>query len=223
MSVNHYDAFDPTPYRTHQRTLGYLRPGERVLEVGCSSGALTEQIRAMGCVVVGVEQRPEAAAMAMRFCESVLVGNIEHMLLDLEPSSFDVLLLIDVLEHLVDPVSTLRRLVPLLRPSGRIVVALPNVAHWSIRLRLLSGRFDYEDSGIMDKTHLHFYTLRTAREMLERAGLAILEIDIVPDVPLLRYKGRLALVNYRLAHVLPNLFSTEALFVGRPSRTVSSP
>ena len=77
--------------------------------------------------------------------------------------------------------------------------------------------------SILDKTHLHFYTLKTAREMLERAGLAILEIDIVPDVPLFRYKGRLALVNYRLAHVLPNLFSTEALFVGRPSRTVSSP
>ena len=221
--MNHYDAFDPTPYRIHQRTLDSLRSGERVLEVGCSSGALTERIRALGCVVVGVEQRPEAAAKAMRFCESVLVGNIEHMPLDLKPSSFDVLLLIDVLEHLVDPVSTVRRLVPLLRPSGRVVVALPNVAHWSIRLRLLRGRFDYEESGILDRTHLHFYTLKTARNMLERAGLAILEIDIVPDVPFLRYKRRLASVNYRLAHVLSSLFSTEALFVGRPSRTVSSP
>lgn len=212
----HYDAFDPTPYRTHMRALGYLRPGERVLEIGCSSGALTEHIQAKRCSVVGVESRVDAAEKARTFTERTLVGNVETMRMDLEPASFDVLLLLDVLEHLVDPVAALKRLLPLLRPSGRIIVALPNVAHWSIRLRLLRGRFDYEESGILDRTHLHFYTLRSARSMLESGGLMILEEDIVPDVPLLRYRPAIARLNYKVARLLPHLLSTEVLFVGRP-------
>jgi 2-polyprenyl-3-methyl-5-hydroxy-6-metoxy-1,4-benzoquinol methylase len=214
--MGHYDAFDPTPYRTHHRTLGFLRPESRVLEIGCASGALTEHIQALGCTVVGVERDPEAAEEARSFCERTLVGDIEVMPLDLEASSFDFLLLIDVLEHLVDPKAALRRLLPFVRPSGRVVVALPNVAHWSVRLRLLFGRFEYEESGILDRTHLRWYTLATARMMLEEAGLKDLEADIVPDVPVLRYKPRLARLNYEVARVLPNLFATESLFVGRP-------
>ncbi len=217
-----YENFDPTPYRTHRRTLEFLSPGERVLEVGCGSGALTEHIQAMGCKVVGVERRPEAAERARRFCEEVVMGAVEAVSLDYPLHSFDVILLIDVLEHLVDPVKTIYRLRPLLKPEGRILIALPNVAHWSIRFRLMFGRFDYEDSGILDRTHLHFYTLRTARQLVESAGLEILKWDIVPDVPLLRFRSRLAKANYRIAHLLPNLLSTEALFVARPRREASA-
>ncbi len=214
--MGHYEVFDPIPYRTHRRTLGFLRPGSRILEIGCASGALTERIEAMGCTVVGVEREPDAAAKARRFCEDVLVGDVADMPLDLEPASFDFLLLIDVLEHLVHPKAAVRRLLPFVRPRGHVVVALPNVAHWSVRARLLFGRFDYADTGLLDRTHLRFYTPETARAMLEEAGLKDLESDIVPDVPLLRYKPRLARLNYQVARLRPNLFATEALFVGRP-------
>ena len=214
--MGHYEVFDPLPYRAHRRTLGFLRPGSRVLEIGCANGALTERIQAMGCTVVGVEREPEAAEKARRFCEDVLVGDVGDMPLDLEPASFDFLLLIDVLEHLVHPKAVVRRLLPFVRPQGHVVVALPNVAHWSVRARLLFGRFDYEDTGLLDRTHLRFYTPDTARAMLEEAGLKDLESDIVPDVPLLRYKPRLARLNYHVARLRPNLFATEALFVGRP-------
>ena len=200
------------------RTLAYLRPGDRVLEVGCSSGALTERIAAMGCQVTGIEVRPEAAAKARKFVEQVLVGDVATMPLPLAPSSFDAILLIDVLEHLGDPTGALRRLFPLLREGGRIVVAIPNVAHWSVRLRLLVGRFDYEDSGILDRTHVRFYTRETARAMLEEAGLEIQETDLVPDVPLLRFKRALVEANYRVASLLPGLFSAEFFFVGTPTR-----
>ncbi len=213
-----YETFDPTPYRTHRRTLEFLSPGERVLEVGCGSGALTEHIQTLGCTVVGLEKRPEAAEKARPFCEEVVVGDIEAISLDFPPLSFDVILLIDVLEHLVDPNATIHRLHPLLKPTGRFLVALPNVAHWSVRLRLLFGRFDYEESGILDRTHLHFYTLRTAMELLEQSGLEIQETDIVPDVPLLRFKRRLTMANYRVANLLPNLFATEVIFAAKPKQ-----
>ena len=214
--MGHYEAFDPTPYRAHQRTLGFLRPGARVLEIGCASGALSERIQAMGCAVVGVERDAEAAQKARAFCEEVFVGDVEVMDLPLERASFDFLLLIDVLEHLVHPRAAVRRLRPFLSPDGRAVVALPNVAHWSVRARLLMGRFDYEDTGLLDRTHLRFYTPETARVMLEEAGLKDLQEDIVPDVPLLRYKPRLARLNYQVARLRPTLLATEALFVGRP-------
>jgi len=83
----------------------------------------------MGCQVTGIEVRPEAAEKARRFVERVLVGDLATMPLPLPPSSFDAILLIDVLEHVVDPVEALRRLFPFLREGGRIVVAIPNVAH----------------------------------------------------------------------------------------------
>ncbi len=205
------------------QTLASLHAGERVLEVGCSSGALTQRIQALGCTVVGIESRPDAAETAKAYCEQVLVGDVERMPLDLPAESVDVILLLDVLEHLVDPVAAIRRLLPFLRPSGRILVALPNVAHWSIRGQLLRGRFTYTDSGILDRTHLHLYTLTTARELLEAAGLDILEADLVPDIPLLRYKRLFTELNYRIAKLLPNLFSTESFFVTRPKGTASSP
>jgi 2-polyprenyl-3-methyl-5-hydroxy-6-metoxy-1,4-benzoquinol methylase len=213
--MGHYDTFDPVPYRTHRRTLELLHAGERVLEVGCSSGALTEHVKALGCAVVGVERRPKAAAQARSFAEDVVVGDIEEMPLPWAASSFDVILLLDVLEHLVNPSATVRRLLPLLKPAGRVIVAVPNVAHWSIRFRLLCGRFDYEDSGILDRTHLHLYTMRTARNMLTEGGLELIAEDIVPDFPFLRYRPRWARANYNLARLLPGLLSTELLFIGR--------
>lgn len=221
--MGHYDTFDPSPFGTHRRSLGYLRPGQRVLEVGCSSGALTERIQALGCPVVGIERDAESAAKARPFCESVLVGDVESMPFGLPPASFDALLLLDVLEHLVDPAAAIRRLLPYVRPSGRIIAAIPNVGHWAIRWHLLRGRFDYEESGILDRTHLHFYTRAAARVLLEASGIEVLEEDVVPDVPLLRHKPRLARLNYRVARALPTWLSTETIFVGRPRRTVSSP
>ena len=221
--MGHYDTFDPTPYRTHRQTLGRVNPGERVLEVGCSSGALSEKLQAKGCSVVGIESRLEAAVEARGFCEDVLVGDVERMPLPLPAASFDTILLLDVLEHLVDPPAATRRLLPFLRPGGRFIIALPNIAHWSVRFQLLVGRFEYGDSGILDRTHLHFYTHSSALEMLRRCGLEVTEWDIAPDVPLLRFKRRLEGANYRVARLLPGLLSTELLFVARPTGPAASP
>ncbi len=217
------DLYDDMPYLTRLQIVGRLRPGERVLDVGCGNGELSRLMTVNGCRVVGIELVPEKAEKARASCETVLVGNVETMPLPLEPGSFDALVFSNVLEHLLEPVATLRRLMPFLRPGGRALVDLPNVAHWGIRLRLLRGRWDYEDAGILDRTHLRFYTRKTGREMVRQAGLEIVEEDIIPDVPLFRYKRRLATLNYRIARLLPNLLSTEMLFVARPTGSSASP
>jgi methionine biosynthesis protein MetW len=212
---------DEMPHLTRQQIVSRLRSGERILDVGCGNGEIARLMKERGCAVIGIELAPEKAAKARAYCEEVLVGNVESMPLPFEPQSFDVLVLSNILEHLRDPVATLHRLAPLLRPGGRALVDLPNVAHWGIRLRLLRGRWDYEDAGILDRTHLRFYTRKTAREMLDQAGFEVLEDDIIPDVPLFRYKRRWALINYLLARLRPNLLSTEMLFVVRPRGTTA--
>lgn len=204
------------------QTLSRVQPGERLLEVGCSNGALSEQLQTRGCRVVGIEVRADAAEKARAFCEEVAVGDVERMPLPWAPASFDAILLLDVLEHLVDPAAATRRLLPLLRPGGRLIIALPNVAHWQVRFRLLRGRFDYEDSGILDRTHLHLYTAKSARALLAQSGLQVVDEDIVPDVPLLRYKRRVARANYKLGRLLPGLLSTEILFVAKPTGSAAS-
>jgi 2-polyprenyl-3-methyl-5-hydroxy-6-metoxy-1,4-benzoquinol methylase len=85
----------------------------------------------------------------------------------------DVALCLDVLEHLRDPVAALRLVAGRLREGGMVIVSLPNVAHGSVRLRLLAGRFDYTSAGILDRTHLHLYTRRTAQELVRAADLEI--------------------------------------------------
>ena len=93
---------------------------------------------------------------------------------------FDVILFGDVLEHLTDPETVLARFVPYLEESGRVIVSLPNVAAWTVRLGLLAGRFDYQPSGILDETHLKFFTLQSAKALVQKAGLELLQCELNP-------------------------------------------
>lgn len=170
-------------YRAHAKLLAAVGQGNRVLDVGCSSGYLAEPLAARGNTIVGIELDPNAARVAEAFCERVLVGNAETMELPFEPGSFDVVLCGDVVEHLRDPIATLARLRPLLRAGGRLVLSTPNVANWAIRLSLLGGRWRYTDRGILDRTHTHLFTRRTLAEALEAAGYRVERIDFTVPAP----------------------------------------
>jgi SAM-dependent methyltransferase len=152
--------------------------GSRVLEIGCNTGYLSHALISAGNSVSAVELDPEAAAVARNSGIQVICGDIEDSsVLRSLGANFDVLLLMDVLEHLRDPLVALRSLRTLLRPGGRVLITGPNVAYWAVRKNLLLGRWRYEDAGIMDKTHLHFYTESTWGALVEEAGFRAIDIS----------------------------------------------
>lgn len=142
-----------------------------ILEVGCSSGYVGATFTAKGHRVTGVEPDPAAADAARAVLDEVFTGGIGDFLDAAEGRRFDALLFGDVLEHLADPAATLRRCAQLLAPDGRVGISLPCATHGSIRAMLLGGRWDYGDYGLLDRTHLRFFSRQGAMELLAAAGL----------------------------------------------------
>ena len=147
----------------------------RVLDVGCGAGATgTELLRSGRATAIdGIELSPEVAARTVGY-ERVVVGDVASV--DRSPlrSDYDTMLCNDVLEHLVDPWSVLRTLVAdHLRPGGTALVSLPNIQCAEVVAPLIGGRFDYADHGILDRTHLRFFTASTGRSLLVEAGLEL--------------------------------------------------
>ncbi|PYQ48531.1 MAG: hypothetical protein DMF59_15725 [Acidobacteria bacterium] len=143
------------------------RTGKDVLDVGCGFATTSQFIQARGNRVIGIESNAEAVAVARTRIADVIEADLQNA-----PSlgKFDTIIFADVLEHLAWPVGILKKYADLLKPEGTIIVSLPNVGLWSVRLGLLFGRFRYQDSGVLDRTHLRFFTRRSAIEMLRSAG-----------------------------------------------------
>jgi GT2 family glycosyltransferase/2-polyprenyl-3-methyl-5-hydroxy-6-metoxy-1,4-benzoquinol methylase len=146
-----------------------------VLEVGPAQGYMTKVLQRRGCRVTGIEIDPVAAQEAAQYCERMIVGDIESLSFrrTFRKKRFDVVIYGDVLEHLVDPSRVLAETATLLKPGGRVIASIPNVAHGSVRLSLLAGQFRYTDTGILDNTHLRFFTKETIRELFQDAGYRI--------------------------------------------------
>jgi O-antigen biosynthesis protein len=147
---------------------------KRVLDVGCASGYFARALAERGCRVSGVEFDVEAAEQARPALEQLVVGDLEQLDLvaELGAGGFDVVVFGDVLEHLRDPLPVLRQARELLAPGGYVVISIPNVAHGAVRLLLLQGRFDYRPTGLLDSTHLRFFTRANLEALLRDAGLA---------------------------------------------------
>jgi methionine biosynthesis protein MetW len=148
----------------------------RVLDVGCGAGALGGALRAeRGIEVMGLEISADAAAHARERLDAVIEADLDQLEeLPFERRSFDAMVFGDVLEHLHDPHRLLRALRPWLADGGALVCSIPNVGHWSVVLPLLTqDRWPYADAGLLDRTHVHFFTLAEADLMLRECGFAI--------------------------------------------------
>lgn len=164
----------PTP--KNSKLLALVGESKKVLEVGCALGFQTRSLTEIQhCAVTGVEIDPEAAEHARQYCERLLVGNIEIIDLKsaLDDEQFDVITFADVLEHLRDPASVLRKVRPFLRPGGYLVASIPNIAHSSVIYELARGRFKYRSLGLLDETHIHFFTRQSIYDTFEAAGYQI--------------------------------------------------
>ncbi len=161
------------------RALGRPRT---VLDVGCGRGQNGELAHAKGAHVVGIEAWAPSAAAARARLDEVIEADIEHddAARRLGDRRFDLVLFGDVLEHTRDPRAVIARFLPFLEDGGHVIVSLPNVAAWTVRLGLLAGRFEYARSGILDETHLRFFTRKTAQRLVEQSGLELLWVGLNP-------------------------------------------
>lgn len=164
---------------TAARFLRLVGREKAVLEMGCSSGTQTRILKEqLGCRVTAVEINPEAARIAQRYAEKILVGNIEQIDFnrELAGQSFDVVTFADVLEHLYDPAGTLRQIKPFLKPDGCIVATVPNFTHAAIAFEMANGRFEYRKTGLLDDTHIRFFSRSGVFQTFERAGFHVVDL-----------------------------------------------
>jgi len=180
MSASKYDTdVDPASETSHAQMLRLVGSNKRVLDVGCASGYLARCLREQGCRVSGVEVDPEAAAEAAPVLDEVVVGDLEQLDLPAEfaGKTFDVIVFGDVLEHLRDPLPVLRSVRDLLSPGGAVVISVPNIAHADVRLALLQGKFSYRPVGLLDTTHVRFFTRDSLRAFLRDAGFVAVDVQ----------------------------------------------
>jgi 2-polyprenyl-3-methyl-5-hydroxy-6-metoxy-1,4-benzoquinol methylase len=161
-------------YGAHELILREVPPGSRVLDVGCATGYLAESLRATGCRAWGIDKDAEAVSIAAGSYEEAHVVDLEESdELPLAEGFFDVVLCADVVEHLRSPERGLRLVRRYLAPHGLLIVSVPNVAHFSVRIPIIFGRFEYAPSGILDVTHARLFTFATARRLVENAGFDV--------------------------------------------------
>jgi len=169
---------------SHVLAIGRVPANSRVLDLGVADGSVAAILNDMGCQVWGVELDPEAAEAARSVCQEVVVADLNTLELaeHFGEQQFDVVLMLDILEHLSDPATVLGRVKPVVAEGGWGIVSLPNVAHLSVRLALLNGRFSYTEMGLLDRTHLRFFTRASIEELFDSADLVI--ESLVPINPI---------------------------------------
>ena len=222
------------------------RSGASILDVGCGYATTSERLRRLGNHVTGIESSAQAVTVATKRLDEVVSADLqdfEGVAAALGARLFDCIVFADVLEHLAWPEEVLKTYVRHMAPGGFVLVSLPNVGLWSVRLSLLAGRFEYADTGILDRTHLRFFTRRSARRLIERAGLRVARHTynpgiVRPFVPLVKkmmknqdnpdpgailesrpyraYLKTLYPIERAIAAVLPGALAFQMVFEARP-------
>ncbi|MGZ8868200.1 MAG: class I SAM-dependent methyltransferase [Thermoanaerobaculia bacterium] len=149
-----------------------VRSNATVLDVGCGYATTSARLRALGNHVTGIESSGQAVEVAKGRLDEVIAADLQDVAA-IGNRRFDCIVFADVLEHLPWPAEVLKAYLRFLAPGGSVIISLPNVGLWSMRLSLMSGRFEYGDTGVLDRTHLRFFTKRSARRLIEEAGLRI--------------------------------------------------
>ena len=214
-------------YSSHSVILSLLPPhgSGRVLDVGAAHGYLGAELEKRGFRVTGIEGDAALARSAAERCSEVFHADLDGPLPELT-GTFDYILYGDVLEHLRDPLRVLRAFNRVLQRDGVVIISVPNVANIYVRLQLMMGRFEPADRGILDRTHLHFYTRKSFLRLVDDAGLQATKVSATPiPLPLVvpeKLQGRtfaaMHQVNAWMARAWPTLFGYQFVAVTRPRR-----
>lgn len=172
----------PEYFQGHRSDVADLVPKEcsRVLDVGCGYGGLGRSLRARGVAqVFGIELNPDAATHLSGVYTDYWIGDVEHVSLSADMAPFDCIAFADVLEHLRDPWGAMAQYIERLKPGGYVVASIPNVRNIALLYNLIvRGRWHYEDSGLLDRTHLRFFTRGEIMELFAAAGL---DVELVSE------------------------------------------
>ncbi|MBN1617752.1 class I SAM-dependent methyltransferase [Candidatus Dojkabacteria bacterium] len=188
----------------------WVAESTRIIDMGCDSGSLCKLLKEnKKCEVYGLEINKSVAQKAQKICKKVWTNSLdEDITFDLIKEKFDYVIFADVLEHTVNPSRILMNTKKILNPNGEILISIPNIAHQSIRLELLNGSFDPELTGILDNTHLHYFTLKSFSDILKESGYIIVEKKYVErDVPREIIKSMLENVGLKISSRFVNKLS----------------
>ena len=182
---------------------------QRVLDAGSGNGFLANELAKNGMNVVAVEKKHTQLNQTHLSQIEYLEGDIEKV--DFNTlGKFDVVIAGDVIDHLIDPANFIERCRNILNTNGRLILSVPNVAHWSVRLNLVFGRFPRRDRGILDKTHLHFYTQESIKNLLKEKGFGIKKLEVTPiPLPLISplfEKNHILFLFHRINFWITSLF-----------------
>lgn len=172
-----------------KKLLDLVQSDTMVVDFGCASGYFARLLQTKNCKIVGVEINEEAAQLAKQFCQTVIIADLDfNSVSEILPSNtFDVAVFGDVLEHLRNPWKVLQETKKILTPNGYVIASIPNIAHGDIRLALMQGKFEYQEYGILDNTHLRFFTRKTVQELFEETGY-IVESITCTKLPLITHE-----------------------------------
>jgi SAM-dependent methyltransferase len=218
--------FKPFKYSSHDcilRVLDGEKQPVKILDVGTAAGYLGRVWRAKGHYLCGIEYDPATAAMAEKHYDAFRVADVETYDFPYR-QEFDYIVFADVLEHLRDPATVLRRCLPALKDSGKIILSVPNIANWVVRLSLMLGRFDYMERGILDRTHLRFFTMKSLKQLMaevncdvERVVATPLPVQLVLPFTQSKLFAPMHAALYALTRSWKTLFAYQFVIVAKPN------
>ncbi len=189
-----------------------VKKGSTVLDVGCSTGNFGEAlIKHKGCIVDGIEPDKGDYSKATHKLRQVVNSFAEEAMTNtFKGRKYDHIVLLDVSEHIYDPVALLKLFKTHLNPGGSILFSIPNMAHVSVRLMLLAGDFEYGETGLLDNTHLHFYTLHEIDRVFSAAGYSISKFDNTEAIyPLTLIENQLKKLGIKHTPTLEKLLTED--------------
>ena len=223
MKYDHPNGYDPKhsyPWSSDRTLLGWIPNDKTVLELGCATGYMGDFLhRNKRCNVTGIDSDLSAINKFKGSYKALIQGDLDDPTIfnPLNGQKFDIVLAAAVVEHVKSPSNLLRQIKCFMQSSSMLIVSLPNIAHWSIRLQLLGGQFSYNKYGILDDSHLRFFTYFSAQETILEQGFIIDQVSIDPDagLPIIngivrRFGGGWYLLN-KLYNIWPNLFAYQVL------------